>query len=508
MAFVKVRVPRTRQPQELVGIDWSNPLTKGLVLARVPSTDGATLYGSGKIYPRVAGIAAVAPYVGGVNDITFSINGIPTIQGDRSFAVFASNFGHTDGYVTALWSGPDGYDSLLVGATQFSSIFDGNATNILTVAQSENPKLFAARRSGNQATVWCDGAATSNTVTGTRTITPNLLRAGRDGSSTNTQSVVYLFFGWRRYVTDAEFAQINSNPWQIFEPEERLIWIPDAVSAGVGATVIPIGQQATGSVGSPTATGAATTAATGVSAASAIGTPTAIGGASIPATVSPAGVISASSVGTPIATGASITSANGVQAISAVGTPTAIAGTSIPATVTPAGVIAYASVGSLIATGAAWTVPVGVQATSAVGTPTAVAGTSIPATALPAGVYALASVGTPSANGASIAYAGGVSAFSAVGAPTAIGGVSGQATALPDGVQAISYVGMPTVTAAAVVYAYEVQAIGYVGMPIALGDPVAFTPSVYQAISPAQSYTAISPAQSYTVTVQPQTYIA
>jgi hypothetical protein len=42
----------------------------------------------------------------------------------------------------------------------------------------------------------------------------------------------------------------------------------------------------------------------------------------------------------------------------------------------------------------------------------------------------------------------------------------------------------------------------------ALGDLVEFTPSVYQAISPAQSYTVTSPAQSYTVTVQPKTYIA
>jgi hypothetical protein len=269
------------------------------------------------------------------------------------------------------------------------------------------------------------------------------------------------------------------------------LWIPDAVSAGGSATVIPIGQQATGSVGSPTATGAATTAATGVGAASAVGTPTAISGTSIPATVSPAGVVSASSVGTPTATGSSVTIANGVQAISSVGTPTANGAS-----------IAYVG---------------GISAFSAVGTPTAIAGTSIPATALPAGVSAMASVGTPSANGASIAYAGGISAFAAVGAPTAIGGVSGQATALPAGVQAISYVGVPTATAAAVVYAYGVQAIGYVGMPIALGDPVAFTPSVYQAISPAQSYTvtspvqsytAISPAQSYTVTVQPQTYIA
>jgi hypothetical protein len=504
MAFVKVRVPRTCQPQGLAGIDRNNPLCAGLVAVAIPGL----ILGDGKhdIAGNLSGTSmklSQGTQGIGVNGLTSSTdsyrlnaiaNATDTVwEKPVTACTFASvlvrNGNQANGNAPI-------FSNCSPSASPYTAwgIFDwaGAGTNIVAeiavgginkhidtnVSIENNVRhVLAGRYDGTQLNVFKDGKNIAGMAASGSITYPSAPDRGPalgnfynyTGAARSFNGFIYLGALWDRSLSDIELADVSANPWQIFEPEERLIWIPDAVSVGGGATVIPIGQQATGSVGSPTATGAATTAATGVSAAS------------------------------------------------AVGAPTAIAGTSIPATVTPAGVIAHASIGSLIATGAAWTVTGGVQAASAVGSPTAIAGTSIPATALPAGVSALASVGTPSANGASIAYAGGISAFSAVGAPTAIGGVSGQATALPAGVQAISYVGVPTATAAAVVYASGVQAIGYVGMPIALGDPVAFTPSVYQAISPAQSYTvtspaqsytAISPAQSYTVTVQPQTYIA
>jgi len=52
MAFVKIKVPRTSQPQDVCGIDWSNPLTRGLTLSLLPGTgrknivDGSFLSGN------------------------------------------------------------------------------------------------------------------------------------------------------------------------------------------------------------------------------------------------------------------------------------------------------------------------------------------------------------------------------------------------------------------------------------------------------------------------------
>jgi hypothetical protein len=463
MAFAKVRVPRTSQPQGLIPVApefaagkntlffgdisrWS-PVTNAVTGA---TPDGLALIGNGSN----VGISSTTEVNGYPFTCVLRFNARDVSTNKILMTVGAITGG---GHRLQLDVSAGTFRAIAVGSNVVSDTFPISSNKWYTVVyvgeSSTNRRLYV---DGQQVTT----ASTVSTFSDVWTKAGICVgfNAGYPNGTAWVNADVSLGYAVQAVLPNE--LSISVNPWQLFDPEERLIWIPDAVSMGGSATVTPIGQQVTGSVGSPTATGAATTAATGVGAASAVGTPTAIGGASVPATVSTAGVISASSVGTPTAIGASVTSANGVQAISVVGTPTAVAGSSIPATVTPAGVIAHAS------------------------------------------------VGTPSANGASIAYAGGISAFAAVGSPTAIGGVSGQATALPSGVQAIGYVGVPTATAAVVVYASGVQAIGYVGMPIALGDPVAFTPSVYQAISPAQSYTVTSPAQSYTVTVQPQTYIA
>jgi hypothetical protein len=458
MAFVKVRVPRTSQPQELVGIDQASGWTHAVLAGIKSDTGGAVVPYSPTVLPigkantvTLASAATFSLSIPKTSSWSILFSG-ELVSKNSSYPYFLGCTGAANAFAVALNH---------ANFSDRATFYDGVAVKDsgVTMGLGEYATIGLTFNAPSGTTRWYKNGVAFLTQTGIADVGGTAWQYAAASGEGNTTIQALLAFA-QKALSPQEMLLATSNPWQLFEPEERLIWIPDAVSAGGGATVIPIGQQAIGSVGSPTATGAATTAATGISAASAVGTPTAIGGAAIPATVSPAGVISASSVGTPTATGASVTSANGVQAISVVGTPTAVAGSSIPATVTPAGVIAHAS------------------------------------------------VGTPSANGASIAYAGGISAFAAVGSPTAIGGVSGQATALPSGVQAIGYVGVPTATAAVVVYASGVQAIGYVGMPIALGDPVAFTPSVYQAISPAQSYTVTSPAQSYTVTVQPQTYIA
>jgi hypothetical protein len=488
MAFVKVRVPRTSQPQELVTVAG---LPAGSIVV-IPSNSAYPAIGGITRTPTQSGVSLTSSGTGdyiNLGIVKQAVVGATTwvfqVQATSAASVAAGTINTGTSYIEQFMLNYDTEAAASAGSKNFALSMRNNSgalrySTLVGVLDYAKPVTIVMELT-NSTTVnaWVNGVSVSvayASFSGSMTTTAqdtgftyDLLNANARGSHTSSAAGLSVGLFARVPGLFNNPQSVSANPWQIFEPEERLIWIPDAVSAGGSATVIPIGQQATGSVGSPSAIGAATTAAAGVSAVSAVGTPTAVGDASIPAAVSPAGVISASSVGTPTATGASITIAGGVQAISSVGTPTAIAGTSIPAT------------------------------------------------ALPAGVSALASVGTPSANGASIAYAGGISAFSAVGAPTAIGGISGQATALPAGVQAISYVGVPTATAAAVVYAYGVQAIGYVGIPVALGDPVAFTPSVYQAISPAQSYTtispaqsytAISPAQSYTVTVQPQIYIA
>lgn len=170
-------------------------------------------------------------------------------------------------------------------------------------------------------------------------------------------------------IADSTLSRLHNEYLSLFKPQSRSLWIPGTVSGGGAATVIPIGQQATGSVGTLVATGAAKGFPAGVSASSAVGTPAAVGGASIPATVLPAGVSATVSVGTATATGQAKAYPSGVSATVSFGSPVALAGGA--AVATPAGVQAVGAVGNLIATGAAWVVPGGVSASGAVGTPVA-----------------------------------------------------------------------------------------------------------------------------------------
>ena len=130
-------------------------------------------------------------------------------------------------------------------------------------------------------------------------------------------------------------------------------------AAGGASTVIPIGVQATGSVG----------------------TPVAVGGASIPATVLPEGVQATAAIGTVSARGAALAQPAGVTASGAVGSPVAIGEAAGVTVVYPAGVQAVSAVGTPGVIAAARVIPIGVQAMGEVGEPLAYAGDTPPVVA-------------------------------------------------------------------------------------------------------------------------------
>ena len=298
---------------------------------------------------------------------------------------------------------------------------------------------------------------------------------------------------WLAHITRSPNA-----PWELFAPSKPRIYTSSA-AGGTPATVNPAGVSATGSVGTPVATGAAVATPVGLLATTSVGTPTATGGSSIAATALPVGISAVTAVGQPTAigqanampngvavasavglgtaTGAANATPAGVFATASVGTPVAIAGTSIPATALPAGVSVASAVGVPTATGAATALPAGIAALAAVGTPIAV----IPATALPGGVAATAYTGTPVVKGAGVALPLGVQAQSFVGMPTVLVGVAGAAIAYPAGIQAIGSVGNLIATGAAWCYPAGLVVLASIGTPVVVG-PV--TESIYRMYVP------------------------
>lgn len=476
MAFVKIRVPRTSQPQDACGIDWSNPITKGLVVAFGPvGYYNLVPWRSKTSKPCEIGIAArydaagddstvylQTPITLGANFTMFALAGAtsvktlaPPIWGLRGASASYA-------LIYKVW-GTANFGLFRTGADIASTIpFTTTGAQIPCVARLSNTSALD---------LFCNRVKYSTTNTFSSNTFDRIELLVKLGDLPSVGSSVGLGIAWDRALSDAELKSLTDNPWQIFEPEELTIWIPDEVGAGGPATVIPIGVQVTSAIGTPSAIGAAIAALSSVSATGSVGTPTAIGGTSIPATASPTGVsasvsvgvpvatgqakalptgvITSSSVGTPTATGAAKANPAGVQVTGYTGTPLGIGGSSIPATVLPSGVAGLSYVGTPTATGQSLADPLGVQANGSVGTPAVIAGGA--AVAMPVGVQATSSVGVPTAIGASVAYPLGLSGSWSVGTPTAVAQVATPATTYPVGVSGQWFVGVPTAGASALV---------------------------------------------------------
>ena len=456
MAWVETRITRTTQPQDAVGVDWENQNTKGLLGSWVGAGRGKAVFGT-DAKPQGNAVAKAGRDGVGLSNTDTGSNNFWKVDRGTTYTYtqqvtfealievdsFTSNVPYISGVIAQYVQPGSSVDD----RGPFLRFGNGSSENrdkpFFAVMQNNTergvlgPSLQTGRKyhllgtyDGANVKLFIDGVLIgANATTGSFENGINAYTAiGTDYPGTSLsefralQGRIYLANVYGVGKTDAQAKSIAANPWQTFEPEVSRIWVDDYFSAGGGATVIPIGVQATAAVGTPSATGAARATPAGVSASSAVGTPVAVGGASIPATVLPAGVQATGAVGTVSATGAAVAQPVGVVASSAVGTPVAIAGTSIPATVLPAGVQASGAVGTPAAQGAAIAQPLGVAATAYVGTPTIATGVSGVAVAYPAGVQAIGQVGTLIATGAAWTAAVGVQAVASVGTPTAYAG--------------------------------------------------------------------------------------
>ena len=221
---------RLQQPQETSFIDWSNPITRGLVSAITPingdvfKPSSPTFIGAGSIGPLTSGVAIKSTGGGGVNEVLYPVTF--SAAGDRTIAVFASNIGGANSTVTHRVSDADSRDELFIGATSFSSTIDNNSPPSIGITESAMPRLYLARRRTNQVSAYANGTFTSESVTGTRQLDGTTFRFGRDGTLNSVSCQTYLTMYWKRYLTNAEITSLSNNPWQIFAPFRRHLFVP------------------------------------------------------------------------------------------------------------------------------------------------------------------------------------------------------------------------------------------------------------------------------------------
>ena len=243
------KIIRTSQPQGAVGIDWSNPITKKLIAVLLPGqlrgitplTQQNLYVPSGNATKQICSSGNMLfdsgwrTYLSGVNldyplNSSNSVTHLNVVSGNSSLvnrisccginaagmAIFSGN-GSQANYPSG-WVYSDGLGGIVIGGSiQVSSKlpFVGVLRFIPYVEFS----------------LWVNGVKDANTAI------PNDWYFGSNFGGTDGPSN-YLIFNilWDRALSDAEIKSISANPWQIFQPIKKPIWVSAAV-ASVSAPV-------------------------------------------------------------------------------------------------------------------------------------------------------------------------------------------------------------------------------------------------------------------------------
>lgn len=250
MAFVKVRIPRTSQPQDVCGIDSGSPLGSKVLFA-LPGGSGATAVGHKGRLGTVNGTVGKLPRAHGQ---TLLFNGAsyldfgaaPILADGQPFAIALNE------EVLAA-SGANTMMGLVVGNRQFLwlrskvsipyfcalGVANGSApanfSGLGEPASGERIRFVVSGSNISDSTtyrLWANGIelTRSTSTFGTTAASTNKIGwAGADIKWNGLLSDVVIFGDT---LSDADVRSYLANPNQIFEPEELTIWVPDEVGAG------------------------------------------------------------------------------------------------------------------------------------------------------------------------------------------------------------------------------------------------------------------------------------
>ena len=244
----KLDFTRTSQPQEIAQIDWSNPITRGLVSAILP------------YIKRDAVLQAFIPSSSGTTSTQATSSGFAlTTAGLNSSIYTTATATQRVSEGTLLWLGdtyaaPSG-SACLGGVTydssnsypyvciEFKRNPSGGEANTLGLtcsngsmyAYNHQPMagrlLIGVNRPGYQA-FWVGrvGAVSleqQNTFSGSLASTAtSRIEVGGSLNSRSPDASCTVMALWNRALSDAEIRSVSQNPWQIFRPLTKQVWVP------------------------------------------------------------------------------------------------------------------------------------------------------------------------------------------------------------------------------------------------------------------------------------------
>lgn len=219
----------------------TNPLTRGLVFANLPGIGfdavAQTLVGASTGSAR--GTAYFSAVVGKRYQVGLGAR-LGLLQDSTILAVALTSKTPSAGgsavYAERASSGSDIYKLGLsaTGLAQFVMRDDAAVTVVLNNTQGASllggrPKAIAGVKRGTTLEVYDEVSMTSITSNVSNAFTnANLQLIGADAGDGGADWVgsIYLVLGWDRALSPVELRSVLGNPWQIFAPDNRKIWVP------------------------------------------------------------------------------------------------------------------------------------------------------------------------------------------------------------------------------------------------------------------------------------------
>ena len=265
-----IQTPWTSQPQQAVGIDWSNPITRGLVIAENHSNPRFAAFNSPtqKVGPSYRGTGGVATrFVSASSQYLQQSNTSLTNYPLTFLSVFQRATRPFDGVLMGIGAGTNRH--ILYANQDNIACFSGaGGTSAQAASTGFDLGSFGAGdvrcavgviSAANSRSVYLDGTLVGTDATIVSTGASNTAVIGcywnNDAPSMYFNGDIYLSLAWNRALTDTEIKSLSQNPWQIFKPLPRRIVVP--VAAGGGTTAVTADHNAsytiTGSVAADSA---------------------------------------------------------------------------------------------------------------------------------------------------------------------------------------------------------------------------------------------------------------
>ncbi len=266
MGLIQFAQRLTRQPSTASGVDWNNPITRGLtfltsmatqrdlVTNRIASRSGATPsptvgglgikfsganardnYGQTRVIPggsTTHTVLSAGIFLATGRGHLFS-QGLQTGNYPQSTIAYGidNSGGASAGRITFLEFGGGGSSTASAGANTVIGHADGKYHVAVGVRNgaAENTRIYVDGVNATEST-----AGNGNVINASTQTVSIGNDAGYAGTDREAEGGVVAAAVWNRVLSDAEIYSASLNPWQLFAP--RRIWVP--VSAGGGTTPV------------------------------------------------------------------------------------------------------------------------------------------------------------------------------------------------------------------------------------------------------------------------------